>query len=247
MNLAKRKLVARKGFTLIELMIVIAIIGIMAVISIESFEASLRYAKFDIATDMLVSTLKQQQSGAKNGKIDYTNVANNYDSKQAKCYGVIINRSNEVGKQVQLYSSNYVAVGTVKADYCDDVQQENIMPFTDNQDFKIIGFEQNGQENSGTKLDINFKPPLANANVMLSSLFNVVHAEGLSEAKINDKNIKSISDTKNSDVLKDVIVSGSSNNVYKIVITSLDGTDKKNIVIDKNSGLIYKENILNEK
>jgi prepilin-type N-terminal cleavage/methylation domain-containing protein len=141
-----------KGFTLIEMLLVITIIGMLAVIAITSFGSMTKSAKLDIAGDLLVSLIKQQQGLAKSGKTEIV------DGKQGTfCYGVRFEKSSK-GGSVSTFKTPYVRLdkNTGVAESCGKPDQ--FIPFTAASDFKIeaISYKAVDKEN----IELSFKPPL---------------------------------------------------------------------------------------
>ena len=56
----------KKAFTLIELLIVIAIIGILTVVSLSSYSSTRQVAEINIQTDTLVTLLRESKGKAQN-------------------------------------------------------------------------------------------------------------------------------------------------------------------------------------
>lgn len=175
-----------KGFTLVEMMIVIAIVAILATIAIANYGSVRQKAKLDIVADTLVSIIKQQQSNAKNGKgggvVSPTTAGLGADSglSGVKCYGLFFQTSQTTDKPyASLVSAPYVAVGTNGADYC-DTGSEISQPVTEMEDFSITSLKKDNVETP--ELEFYFKPPfgkpfLAGAGSSTADLTTVLSSQ----------------------------------------------------------------------
>jgi len=137
----------RSAFTLIEILIVIAIIGILAVVAVSSYGAVRQKVKIDLMADTLISTIKEQQDAAKTGR------------GTPVCYGIYFN-SAASASQIQLITAPYVAVESVgeMADYC-DMSKSDLSDFALFENFKILDMTAFGAPRSSYL--IMFKPPEA--------------------------------------------------------------------------------------
>jgi prepilin-type N-terminal cleavage/methylation domain-containing protein len=135
----------RKAFTLIELLIVVAIIGILTVVVVSSYGTVRQKAKMDLIADTLISSIKTQYDSAKSGKGEST------------CYGIYFNGVGESGSaagsgwaQVQIVKAPYVAVSTEgdMADYC-DIFKNKSEDFAQLENFKILDVNALGVGGSG--------------------------------------------------------------------------------------------------
>lgn len=165
----------KSGFTLIEILIVIAIISILAAIAVGSYGIARKKAKIDVVTDNLVSLLKQQQSLAKAGKsvvttqafVDGVGGSGGSGGSQQKmstsfCYGMKFEKSSTIGSgsfvPIKLLRAPYVALSSNKADFCDDSRLEETA-FNEFENFNITAVEKDDGE-VGQFL-VLFKPPFA--------------------------------------------------------------------------------------
>lgn len=144
----------RRGFTLLEVIIVITIVAMMAVFAISSYGSARTRAKLDLITDLLVSTLKQQQNLAKSGK-------------DLDCHGLVFDMDAAEEERVQLVQAPYVSVSGNNADFC-DMTSPTLTPYREMENFTIESIEETKDSNfsSGTrqmvkKVAFMFKPPLA--------------------------------------------------------------------------------------
>ncbi len=151
----KKKGLLKLAFTLIEMLVVIAIIGMLAVVAVMSFSSATRTAKLDIASDMLVSLFKQQQSLTKSGR----GVG---QDEQPRCYGLIIDSKAAPGNQVKSLNVPYYAIKGNEADLCDiadSASLANAINYDAMSDVKIANMTVG--TTSKDKLMVFFKPPFA--------------------------------------------------------------------------------------
>lgn len=140
----------KKAFTLIEMLIVVAIVAILAMVSVASFGSARQQARRDIAIDSMVSALRGQQTLAKSGRLDEATGLN-------RCYGMLFKTEEPYA---QLVDMPYIAVGTDKADYCDELETDrNVRDYDVIEDFEIRKIDTFGVED--TDVVILFKPPFA--------------------------------------------------------------------------------------
>ncbi len=226
----------KKGFTLIELLLVVAIIGILSVIALTSFSGITRSMKLDMATDMLVSAIKQQQGLVKSGRVD---VSGSGQPETTVCRGIRFS-TGEL-KTVNLITLEYFKISPDKqhADVCDSVSAASLQEFTAASDFRIDSIMVYGV--SKQQVDILFKPPFAKAEVKseeggvsitrLSS--NILTRQGIETPKltfVNNDNIRTVGDLS-----KQVV----------IALSSLaDSNEKQYVIFDPQGGLAYKTNSL---
>lgn len=75
----------RKGFTLVEMLIVISIVGILATVAIGEYSRFRKTSVLDLTTDGVVSALNEARDQSKWGKVGGGEGA---DVSSAKCYGL---------------------------------------------------------------------------------------------------------------------------------------------------------------
>lgn len=148
----------RKGFTLIEILIVLVIIGILAAMAVSSFGSARKRARLNIAVDSVASMIKQQQGKAKTGR--QTGVSSS--ELQTSCYGMVFQKT---APYIQTVSVPYVAVPPVSsnspyADYC-DTQSVSVSPLlTPVEVTDDIFIQDIGEPGSSvTSSVVMFKPP----------------------------------------------------------------------------------------
>jgi len=153
--------VFRPGFTLIEMLIVIVIVGILALMAISSFGSARQHARLDVAVDSIISTIKEQQGNAKNGRQTLTGATGGGSSpqQQSSCYGVVIQKT---APYFQTVTMPYVAVSadSPDADFC-DTQKAVSIPVDMAADVQVDMITQGSQANLVDQLAVLFKPPFA--------------------------------------------------------------------------------------
>ncbi len=149
--------VNKKGFTLIEMLIVISIISLLAVMAVSSFGAAQKKARLDIAVDSIMSVLKEQQGKAKTGRQGSGGSADSLPG--ALCYGVVFQTAVPYVQTVTVPYRSVANDKSAKADYCDAITSPAlvILPVTEDIVLKQI---QQGSADAGEKLVLMFKPPL---------------------------------------------------------------------------------------
>ncbi len=143
----------KKGFTLIEMLIVLVIIGLLAAMAVSSFGSARKRARLNIAVDSIASMIKQQQGKAKTGRQTADG-----SSGQSSCYGMVFQKT---APYLQTVMVPYVAVPPVTsnvpyADYC-DTKTPVLTPVEVTDDIMIQDLKKAGA--NVEKLTVMFKPP----------------------------------------------------------------------------------------
>lgn len=150
-NIFKKKLVKftgfPAGFTLVEMLIVIGIVGLLTVLAVGSFGAARKQARLDIAVESMMTTIKEQQGKAKNGR----QVAD-----APSCYGVVFQKTVPYLQTVTMPYRAIANDSTAKADYCDAVGAIlTDVPLV--QEIVLQGIQQGSAKLE--KMALLFKPP----------------------------------------------------------------------------------------
>lgn len=131
------------------MLVVIAIVAILALVAISSFGAARQQARRDIAIDSVVSSLREQQSLAKSGRLAE-------DESLNQCHGMLFSVNEPY---IQMVEADYIAVGAQGADYC-DVSPDSLSDFQPLEDFQLNEVERFGVETTEPVV-VLFKPPFA--------------------------------------------------------------------------------------
>lgn len=141
------------GFTLIEMLIVIVIIGLLASIAISSFWGARKKARMDIAVDTLASIIKEQRGKAQAGR-----VASGTDEIQNLCRGLVFQKTAPFIQTIQTPYRAIAADGTSKADYCDATTVEpTLEEVVVTEDVLVKDIQKGG--GGVEKFVLMFKPP----------------------------------------------------------------------------------------
>lgn len=103
----------KSGFTLIEILVVLTIIGSITIVAIASYGSVIQQSRLDNAVDVLLSTMKQQREkvlAGRQGVID--------SEDRAFCFGMNLQKT---APYAEILQAPYVAVSKTSslADYCD--------------------------------------------------------------------------------------------------------------------------------
>lgn len=171
MNISSRQSGRSKGgFTLIEMLIVIVIIGLLAMIAVSSFGSARKQARLDIALETIMSMMKEQQGKAKTGR----QVVDASSGGQTLCYGLVFQK---VAPYVQSITVPYRAIAndnTKKADYCDASTTQPVLKDLVVSEDVVLHTIQQGS-NPVEKLVLLYKPPFG-------SVLEVNEIEEITEA-----------------------------------------------------------------
>lgn len=145
----------RDGFTLIEMLVVIVIIGLLAVMAVSSFDVARKRVRLDVATDTITSIIKEQQGKARSGRQG----SDSSSFAQTSCYGVFFQQASPF---IQTVVMPYVSVPedptTSNADYCDAAATAPKMTELEiSKDIMVQSIKQGGAPVQ--KLLLLFKPP----------------------------------------------------------------------------------------
>lgn len=140
-----------RGFTLLELVIVIAIVGILASLALASYANIRRQAKLDLAFDGLVTMIKEQSSKAKSGRLQ--------NGSQLSCYGFSIEKKQDA-TSVQTFSMPYISISQNQADVCDPAKKA-VLVSSFLEDVVVKDITLNGR--ALDQAEVTFKPPFGKA------------------------------------------------------------------------------------
>ena len=145
----------RKGFTIIELLIVIAIIGILAVVSLSSYSETRQVAELNIETDTLISNLREYKGRSQNVIPD--------ENDQVYCLGFKFNSQED--PQIEELKYQYENPFTL-CDTTTNLQTErqalNQLSITE-----ILLLESNGTSKIVNSLELLFYPPKGQSLVLV--------------------------------------------------------------------------------
>jgi len=146
------------GFTLVEMLIVIVIVGLLAFMAVSSFGSAQKRARLDIAVDTIMSVIKEQQGKARTGR-----QGAGISGGQTSCYGVVFQKNEPYG--LRTVTIPYVSVSkdtsSPNTDYCDAtaVNDANYINVEVSKDVLLQAVKQGALDNE--KLFLIFKPPFA--------------------------------------------------------------------------------------
>jgi prepilin-type N-terminal cleavage/methylation domain-containing protein len=150
--LAMRK---RPAFTLIEILVVVAIVAMLAVVAIANFGTVRQSVKMDYTADALVDLINLQQNKARSGRQETDSAG----TGEPLCYGVGFSMDKPY---VQVIQAQYVSVDMnidpTNADFC-NMQNSTAAPFEQFEDNKLTGIEKFGI--AANEMTIMFRPPEA--------------------------------------------------------------------------------------
>ncbi len=153
----------KAGFTLLEMLIVISIVGVIAGIAVGSYGSIRQQAKLDIATDSFVSAFHEQFQKTRSGK-SVTGGSSSSDFSSS-CFGLKIALE---APYLEYRSTPYVSADTLRADVCDPLKVvSQPYDFMEEVVVKNIEVELQGLPSAPQSTEVFFKPPLAKA-VLLS-------------------------------------------------------------------------------
>lgn len=145
----------RPAFTLIEILVVIAIVAMMAVIAIANYGFVRQGAKMDYTADALVNLVNQQQSAARSGK----RAPDSDGVEKPLCYGVSFSKEKPFVQTVQApYISVDIKINPNDADFC-NMKESVSTPFEQFEDNTVSKIEKFGL--SAEEITIMFRPPEA--------------------------------------------------------------------------------------
>lgn len=166
------------AFTLVELLIVMAIITLIAFIAIGSYAGVQKTARLDLAGDAFISLIKEQIQLAHSGQRIFDSGQNISDlsGNKLSCFALKFDNASFNSKEfIMVGRSNYHSVGTQaqgnadKVDFCDfvDSNKWESVDFLDDtlvlkdieQTSLLLGNASN--QISNEPLEIYFKPPFA--------------------------------------------------------------------------------------
>ena len=148
-----KKIVKKKGFTLVELIIVIMIVGISATFIATSYVVAKRKAELNIVADQIIATLKEQRSTVKSGhRIVSEDVTEEGEVLKTygdpKCFGVRFEKENGVFSIETEYSNGECVKESIELNY----------PLVDEYDLNIDQLKI-ATGTSFDSVDILFEPP----------------------------------------------------------------------------------------
>ena len=149
-----QKITTKRGFTLIEMLIVISIIAILAFLGIDSFSDAQRRAKLNVGAESLASMIKGQVENVRDGIA----VKDSTGKTSLNCYGFGITADRIVNSLIAPYDAPNDDC-TLSGTGANAVQN---LPFDQLNGLKISELDVAGKPVT-SNLVVYFKPPFANA------------------------------------------------------------------------------------
>lgn len=141
------------GFTLIEVLIVVIIVGLLAVLAVGSFGTARKKARLDVGVDAMVSILKEQRTKAQTGR-----QITSGDEAKTLCYGVIFQKTAPYFQTVEMPYRAIANDGSAKADYCDATTAQPVL-VTQGVTSDVLVQDVKLGNGSVDKVVVMFKPP----------------------------------------------------------------------------------------
>lgn len=151
------KLSKKKGFTLVEILIVLAVISMVILLGVSSYGMARKKIKLDIATNSLESTIIEARNKTRSGYYD----GNDGDVADAKslCFGFVISKDAFIQPQMTDYDRL-----APKGSQCDVKNAQNVLLTDLDPDIVVKDMIFYGNE-TGEEFQVFFAPPDANIEI----------------------------------------------------------------------------------
>jgi prepilin-type N-terminal cleavage/methylation domain-containing protein len=143
------------GFTLIEMLIVITIVGILAAVAVTSYGTARKQAQLDFAADSLITAFKEQLAKAKSGQgLKSSTIQQQLTELQFACFGLRFQKNAPI---LQYFETAYHSVDDQgNADVCDSEGQLSPFSVEDIQLYELVLDDLPAES-----AEVLFKPPFA--------------------------------------------------------------------------------------
>jgi len=146
----------KKGFTLIEILIVISIIGMIMLVGIGSYGVARKKVELDVATNYLQSTIVEARDKTRAG---YYEQGQDISNAKSFCFGFLIKK----GEFIKPLKTDYDRL-KVEGSQCDKQNAKELNTTNKQKNIIVKNIYIYGQD-TGSEAEVFFAPPDANVEI----------------------------------------------------------------------------------